>query len=206
MQRMTRRRLCTAALGLLPVTSATWAQQPPPVRLRGTIEAVEGNVVTVKAVGEADAKVILADKAVIIAVVKATLAEIKEGTFLGSAAIPQADGTQKAVEVHIFPEEMRGTGEGHRPYPPVANGTMTNGSASGATVSGIEGSTITVKYTGGEKKIIVPPNAPILRYEIGGKADLKPGAHFTVLAATKKPDGTFETSRINVGRDGAVPQ
>jgi hypothetical protein len=206
MQQITRRRLCTAALGLLPVTSATWAQQPPPVRLRGTIEAVEGNVVTVKAVGEADAKVILADKAVIIAVVKATLAEIKEGTFLGSAAIPQADGTQKAVEVHIFPEEMRGTGEGHRPYPPVANGTMTNGSASGATVSGIEGSTITVKYTGGEKKIIVPPNAPILRYEIGGKADLKPGAHFTVLAATKKPDGTFETSRINVGRDGAVPQ
>jgi hypothetical protein len=206
MQQITRRRLCTAALGLLPVTSATWAQQPPPVRLRGTIEAVEGNVVTVKAVGEADAKVILADKAVIIAVVKATLAEIKEGTFLGSAAIPQADGTQKAVEVHIFPEEMRGTGEGHRPYPPVANGTMTNGSASGATVSGIEGSTITVKYTGGEKKIIVPPNAPILRYEIGGKADLKPRAHFTVLAATKKPDGTFETSRINVGRDGAVPQ
>jgi hypothetical protein len=206
MQQITRRRLCTAALGLLPVTSATWAQQPPPVRLRGTIEAVEGNVVTVKAAGGADAKVILADKAVIVAVVKATLAEIKEGTFLGSAAIPQADGTQKAVEVHIFPEEMRGTGEGHRPYPPVANGTMTNGSASGATVSGIEGSTITVKYTGGEKKIIVPPNAPILRYEIGGKADLKPGAHFTVLAATKKPDGTFETSRINVGRDGAVPQ
>jgi uncharacterized protein Veg len=191
---------------LLPVTSATWAQQPPPVRLRGTIEAVEGNVVTVKAAGGTDAKVMLVDKAVIIAVVKATLAEIKEGTFLGSAAIPQADGTQKAVEVHIFPEEMRGTGEGHRPYPPVANGTMTNGSASGATVSGIEGSTITVKYTGGEKKIIVPPNAPILRYEIGGKADLKPGAHFTVLAATKKPDGTFETSRINVGRDGAVPQ
>lgn len=206
MQQITRRRLCTAALGLLPVTSATWAQQPPPVRLRGTIEVVDGDVVTVKAAGGADAKVILADKAVIIAVVKATLAEIKEGTFLGSAAIPQADGTQKAVEVHIFPEEMRGTGEGHRPYPPVANGTMTNGSASGATVSGIEGSTITVKYTGGEKKIIVPPNAPILRYEIGGKADLKPGAHFTVLAATKKPDGTFETSRINVGRDGAVPQ
>ena len=206
MQQITRRRLCTAALGLLPVTSATWAQQPPPVRLRGTIEAVDGNVVTVKAGGGVDAKVMLADKAVIIAVVKATLAEIKEGTFLGSAAIPQADGTQKAVEVHIFPEEMRGTGEGHRPYPPVANGTMTNGSASGATVSGIEGSTITVKYTGGEKKIIVPPNAPILRYEIGGKADLKPGAHFTVLAATKKPDGTFETSRINVGRDGAVPQ
>jgi hypothetical protein len=206
MQQITRRRLCTAALGLLPVTSATWAQQPPPVRLRGTIEAVDGNVVTVKAAGGADAKVMLADKAAIIAIVKATLAEIKEGTFLGSAAIPQADGTQKAVEVHIFPEEMRGTGEGHRPYPTVANGTMTNGTAAGATVAGVEGSTITVKYTGGEKKIIVPETAPIVRYEIGGKADLKPGAHFTVLAATKRPDGTFETSRINVGRDGAVPQ
>jgi hypothetical protein len=206
MQQITRRRLCTAALGLLPVTSATWAQQPPPVRLRGTIEAVDGNVLTVKVAGGTDAKVMLAEKAAIVAVVKATLAEIKEGTFLGSAAIPQADGTQKAVEVHIFPEEMRGTGEGHRPYPTVANGTMTNGTAAGATVAGVEGSTITVKYTGGEKKIIVPETAPIVRYEIGGKADLKPGAHFTVLAATKRPDGTFETSRINVGRDGAVPQ
>ena len=206
MQQLTRRRLCAAGLGLLPVTSATWAQQPPPVRLRGTIEAVDGNVLTVKAAGGTDTKVMLAEKAAIVAVVKATLAEIKEGTFLGSAAIPQADGTQKAVEVHIFPEEMRGTGEGHRPYPTVANGTMTNGTAAGATVAGVEGSTITVKYAGGEKQIIVPETAPIVRYEIGGKADLKPGAHFTVLAATKRPDGTFETSRINVGRDGAVPQ
>jgi hypothetical protein len=206
MQQWTRRRLCAAGLGLLPVTSATWAQQPPPVRLRGTIEAVDGNVLTVKAAGGTDAKVMLVEKTAIVAVVKATLAEIKEGTFLGSAAIPQADGTQKAVEVHIFPEEMRGTGEGHRPYPTVANGTMTNGTAAGATVAGVEGSTITVKYTGGEKKIIVPETAPIVRYEVGGKADLKPGAHFTVLAATKRPDGAFETSRINVGRDGAVPQ
>jgi hypothetical protein len=206
MQQWTRRRLCAAGLGLLPVTSATWAQQPPPVRLRGTIEAVDGNVLTVKAAGGTDAKVMLVEKTAIVAVVKATLAEIKEGTFLGSAAIPQADGTQKAVEVHIFPEEMRGTGEGHRSYPTVANGTMTNGTAAGATVAGVEGSTITVKYTGGEKKIIVPETAPIVRYEVGGKADLKPGAHFTVLAATKRPDGAFETSRINVGRDGAVPQ
>jgi hypothetical protein len=206
MQSMTRRGLCVAALGFMPVASAALAQQPPPVRLRGTIEAVDGNALTVKPGGGAEAKLTLTDNGLIVAVVKATLAEIKQGTFLGSAAIPQADGTQKAVEVHIFPEEMRGTGEGHRPYPPVANGTMTNGTASGATVASVDGSTITVTYKGGEKRIIVPPDAPILRYEIGGKADLKPGAHFTVLAATKKPDGTFETSRINVGRDGAVPQ
>lgn len=205
MQGMTRRRLCKAALGLLPIASVVWAQQTPPLRLRGTIAAFDGNVLTVKPVSGGDAKLALSENALIVAVVKASLAEVKQGTFLGSAAIPQPDGTQKAVEVHIFPEEMRGTGEGHRPYAPVANGTMTNGTASGATVSGVEGSTITVRYNGGEKKIVVPPDAPVLRYEIGNRADLKPGAHFTV-AATKKPDGTFDTSRINVGRDGAVPQ
>jgi len=206
MQQMTRRRLCLAGLGLLPLASAAWAQQPPSVRIRGTIEKVDSNVLAVKSGDGAEIKLMLADNASIIAVVKAALSEIKEGTFLGSAAIPQADGSQKAVEVHIFPEQMRGTGEGHRPYPPVANGTMTNGTASGATVAGVDGSTITVKYKDGEKKIIVGPDVPILRYEIGGRNDLKPGARFTVLAAIRKPDGTFETSRINVGRDGAVPQ
>jgi hypothetical protein len=83
---------------------------------------------------------------------------------------------------------------------------MTNGAASGATVTGVDGGTMTVKYKGGEKKIVVPPGTPITRYEIGGKADLKPGARFTVIAATKKGDGTLETNRINVGRDGVVPQ
>jgi hypothetical protein len=120
--------------------------------------------------------------------------------------MPQPDGTQKALEVHIFPEQMRGTGEGHRPYAAVANSTMTNGTASGTTVTGVEGATITVKYKDGEKRIIVPPGVPIVRYEIGRPTDLKPGVHFTVLAATKKSDGTFEASRINVGRDGVVPQ
>jgi hypothetical protein len=206
MQQMTRRRLCLAGFGLLPLTSAAWAQQPPGARIRGTIEKVDGNVLVVRSGDGTEIKLMLADNASIVAVVKSALSEIKEGTFLGSAAIPQADGSQKAVEVHIFPEQMRGTGEGHRPYPPVANGTMTNGTASGATVAGVDGSTITVKYKDGEKKIIVAPDVPILRYEIGGSSDLKPGAHFTVLAATRKPDGSFETSRINVGRDGAVPQ
>jgi hypothetical protein len=204
MQLLTRRCLCAAALALLPATAR--AQQPPPVRLRGTISAVDGNVLTVKPVTGAEAKVSLAENALIVAVVKASLSEIREGTFLGSAAIPQADGTQKAVEVHIFPEAMRGTGEGHRPYPSLANGTMTNGTASGATVAEVDGSRITVKYKDGEKTIIVPPNAPIVRYDTGSRADLVPGAHFTVLAATKLPDGTFAASRINVGRDGAVPQ
>ena len=175
-------------------------------RVRGTIAKADGNVLWLKPNDGAEVKLTLTDNAMIVAVVKASMADIKEGTFLGSAAIPQPDGRQKALEVHIFPEQMRGTGEGHRPYAPVPNSTMTNGSASGAVVSGVEGSTVVLKYKDGEKKIVVPPGAPIVRYEIGSRSDLKAGARFTVLAATRKPDGTFEASRINVGRDGVVPQ
>ena len=176
------------------------------LRVRGTIEKADGHVLSLKASDGADLKLTLTDNAMIVAVVKASMADIKEGTYLGSAAMPQADGSQKALEVHIFPEQMRGTGEGHRPYAPVPNSTMTNGAAAGMTVAGVEGSTIMVKYKDGQKKIVVPANAPILRYEIGSRADLKAGAKFTVLAATKKPDGTLEASRINVGRDGVTPQ
>jgi hypothetical protein len=176
------------------------------LRVRGTIAKADGNVLSLKSSDGAELKLTLTDNATIVAVVKASMADIKEGTFLGSAAMPQADGSQKALEVHIFPEQMRGTGEGHRPYAPVPNSTMTNGSTSGAMVTGVDGSTMVVKYKDGEKKIVVPPNAPILRYEIGNKSDLKAGARFTVLAESKKPDGTLEANRINVGRDGVVPQ
>jgi hypothetical protein len=176
------------------------------LRVRGTIEKADGNVLTLKSSDGAELKLTLTENAMIVAVVKASMADIKEGTFLGSAAMPQPDGSQKALEVHIFPEQMRGTGEGHRPYAPVANSTMTNGSASGATVAGVDGSAMIVKYKDGEKRIVVPPDTPVVRYEVGGKGDLKAGARFTVLAATKKPDGTLEANRINVGRDGVVPQ
>ena len=185
--------------------AVAFAQQTPTVRMRGTIEKVDGNTLTLKT-RDGEAKLALTGNATIVAVVKATLADVKEGTFLGSAAMPQPDGSQKALEIHIFPEQMRGTGEGHRPYAPVANSTMTNGTAAGATVAGVDGSSILLKYKDGEKKIVVPPGVPIVRYEIGSKADLKAGAAFTVLAATKKPDGSLAAARINVGRDGTVPQ
>jgi hypothetical protein len=176
------------------------------IRVRGTIEKADGNVLSLKSSDGAVLKLTLTGNAMIVAVVKASMADIKEGTFLGSAAMPQPDGSQKALEVHIFPEQMRGTGEGHRPYAPVPHSTMTNGATSGVTVTGVDGATMMVEYKGGEKKIVVPPGTPIVRYEIGGPADLKPGARFTVLAATRKPDGTLEASRINVGRGGVVPQ
>jgi hypothetical protein len=195
-----------ALAGVLAAAPFAADAQQQPLRLRGTLEKADDNVLTLKTTDGAEHKLTLADKAMIVAVVEASMADIKEGTYLGSAAMPRADGSQKALEVHIFPEQMRGTGEGHRPYAPVPDSTMTNGAAAGMTVTGVEGSTMTVKFKGGEKKIVVPPNVPIVRYEIGSHADLKPGAKFTVLAVTKKPDGTLETNRINVGRDGVVPQ
>ena len=199
-------RMTMAGALVLAACATAFAQQAQTMRVRGTIAKVDGDALTLKGSDGAEHKLTLTGNATIVAVVKSSMAEVKEGVFLGSAAMPQPDGSQKALEVHIFPEQMRGTGEGHRPYAPVPNSTMTNGTAAGATVASTDGSTILLKYKDGEKKIVVPPGVPIVRYEIGSKADLKPGAKFTVLAATKKPDGTLEASRINVGRDGVEPQ
>jgi Cu/Ag efflux protein CusF len=203
--KFTSRILATAALATALAAASAWAQQPQTVRLRGTIEKVDGNTLHLKLRDGAAATLALTGNPLIVAVVKASLGEIKEGSFIGSGAMPQADGTQKALEVHIFAESQRGTGEGHRPWDGAPNSTMTNGTV-GTTVTGVAGPVITVKYKDGEKKIIVPPDVPIVRYEIGSASDLKPGAGFTVVAAVKKPDGTFEAPRINVGRDGVVPQ
>src|SRR2546423_10972913 len=133
------------------------------LRVRGAIEKIDGNVLTLKSTDGAELKLTLTDNAMIVAVVKASMADIKEGTFLGSAAMPQADGSQKALEVHIFPEPMRGTGEGHRPYAPVPNSTMTNGSASGATVGGVERSTKVVKYKAREEVLVGPADVALRR-------------------------------------------
>jgi len=205
MSSMARRVLASAALlGALAATSA-WAQQAPTVRVRGVIEKLDGKTLLVKARDGAQLTLTLADNVQVVGVVRASLIDIKEGAFIGSGAMPQADGSQKALEVHIFAESQRGTGEGHRPWDGAPNSTMTNGTA-GATVIETDGPTITVKYRDGEKKIVVPPGIPIVRYEIGNRDDLKAGASITVPSAAKKPDGTFEAARVNVGRDGVVPQ
>jgi hypothetical protein len=198
-------RLTVAAL-----VAASWqvsAQQPQGERVRGTIEKLDGSTLAVKTADGHAMRIKLTDDARIVSVVKASVADIKEGSFIGSAAMPQADGSQKSLEVHIFPEAMRGTGEGHRPYT-IPNSTMTNGTVGGVgnTVTGVDGDTVTLKYKGGEKKMVIPAGVPIVRYEIGDRGDLKPGAAFTILSAVKKSDGSYETNRVNVGRDGAVPQ
>ena len=194
--------LASVALVAAFAVSSASAQQTQ--RLSGTIEKVTGNSVLVKS-KDGEQTVTLADKALIVGVTKASLADIKEGSYIGSGAVPQADGTQKAVEVHIFAETQRGTGDGHRDgWPGAPNGTMTNGEA-GNPVTGVDGLTVMVKYKGGEKKILVTPSTPIVAYQVSDASALKPGAAISIVAATKKPDGTFETNRINVGLNGVVP-
>jgi hypothetical protein len=178
------------------------APAPKPVRLRGIIEKVDGHKVTAKS-DKGELTLDLADKAMVVEVAKASLSDIKDGSFIGSGAMPQPDGTQKAIEVHIFPDSMRGTGEGFRPWTRPGS-TMTNGTV-GATVTSVNGPLITIKYKGGEQKIDVPPGTPIMKYQVGDLNALKPGAVFAVIAAVKKPDGTFGVDRINVGVNGASP-
>jgi outer membrane lipoprotein SlyB len=193
--------IAAALLATVGVTSAP-AQQT--MRVRGTIEKVDGNKIVVKSDKGAEITLTLTANAKIVGVAKARLADIKSGDFVGSAAMPQADGSQKALEVHIFAESMRGTGEGHRPYT-TPGSTMTNGTV-GDMVTATSGNTLTVKYKDGEKKIVVGPDVPVVRYVVADRSELKPGAHIVALNAVKKPDGSIEAPRINVGRDGLVPK
>src|SRR3954447_129971 len=200
---MARRSLGAAGIALVFATTAAWAQQPQTQRLRGTVEKIEGDTVSVKQRDGAVATLTLANDVQVVGVAKATAADIKQGSYIGSGAVPQADGTQKAVEVHIFADVQRGSGDGHRPWNGAPDGTMTNGEV-GSAVSGVDGPMITVKYKGGEKKIVVGPTTPIVKYIISDKGELKQGASINVTRAVKKTDGTFEAARIQVGRDGLV--
>jgi hypothetical protein len=173
------------------------------VRVRGTIERVDGPTYVVKARDGAELKVTLADNAQIAGVVKASLSDVKQGSFVGVTAMPRADGSQSALEVHIFPEAMRGTGEGHYPWDLRPQSTMTNANVE-QVVAAVDGQTLTLKYKDGEKKIFVPSNTPIVVYAQGDKSDLKPGAK-VFIAAIKQPDGTLQGRAWRVGRDGVTP-
>jgi len=136
-------------------------------------------------------------------VAKASLADVKEGSFVGITGMPQPDGSQSALEVHIFPESMRGTGEGHYPWDLQPQSTMTNANIE-QVVSAVDGRTLRVKYKDGEKKIFVPATTPIVVYVPGDQGDLKPGAKVFIVAV-KQPDGTLQGRAWRVGRDGVTP-
>jgi hypothetical protein len=202
MQNTTGRALGLAVLIVVAFGSVAGAQDT--VRVRGTIERLDGPVYVVRARDGAELKISLADNGMVVALVKATLADIKPGMFVGSTGMPQPDGSQKAIEVHIFPEAMRGTGEGHYPWDLQADSTMTNANVE-ESVAGVDGQTLTLKYKNGEKKIIVTPATVIVTYNPGDKNDLKPGAKIFIAAAKKQPDGSLQAGRINYGKDGLTP-
>jgi len=199
-----RRLIGAAAFGLMLSASASLAQQPQTVRVRGTVEAADGPVITVKARDGQTLKVKLTDNAAVRGIVKAALSDIKENSFIGVTGMPQADGSQKAVEIHIFPEAMRGTGEGHRPWDLQPSSTMTNATVA-QMVKSVSGDEITLKYKEGEKKIVVAPDTVIVTYVPGDKSELKPGAKIFIAAANKKDDGTLEAAAVSVGRNGITP-
>jgi len=200
---MIARFLVTLATVIL-VSGSALAQQPQNVRVRGEITGVDGQMLSVKSRDGAELKIRLADNVNVSGIVKTQLSEIKPGSYIGVSAMPQPDGSQRALHVHIFPEPMRGVAEGHFPWDVRPSSTMTNATVE-QTVAGVDGQTITVKYKDGEKKVIVPPEAPIVTYLPGDKAELKPGAKIFIVAAQKQPDGTLSAARVSVGRDGLTP-
>jgi hypothetical protein len=200
-----RPRLLAASLTLVSVLgSVAWAQQPPTVRIRGTIESVDGAMLAIKSREGTDMKVRVTDNVAVFGVAKTELSEIKPGSYIGVTAMPEPDGTQKAVAVHIFPETQRGAAEGFRPWDQRAGSTMTNATVA-ETVKGTDGQNILVKYKDGEKKVVVPPETPIVTFVAGDKSELKPGAKIIIFGATKKEDGTLAANRVPVGRDGITP-
>jgi hypothetical protein len=196
--------LCGLAFGIISA-SAQNSVQDKPVRVTGTVESFDGQVLAVKSPKLGEVKVNLTANATVFGVANATLADVKPGSYIGVGAMPQPDGSQRAMQVTVLAESQRGLGEGHRPWDAKPDSTMTNGTVD-QTVAGVDGQVMMVKYQGGEKKIIVPPDAVIRAYMIGDKSELKPGAHIAIVRAVKKPDGSLETDRVNVGRGEVVPQ
>ena len=182
------------------------------MNVRGTITRVDGNTLEVNERDGKSAKVRLVDNAKIASVAKASLSDIKPGSFIGTAATPKTDGTLQAIEIHIFPESMRGTGEGNRAWDLVPKSSMTNGTVaqrpnkSGENkVSKVEGNSLTVEYNGGTKVVVATPSTQVVTLVPGDRSELKPKASVFIPGATKDADGALQADRITVGKDGMVP-
>ena len=179
---MTKASHILAGTTFAAVLAATVAfgQQAQTQRVMGTIVGVDGSTLAVKT-RDGEVRVGVTDKVAVFGVVKATLADLKPGSFVGVGAMPQPDGSQKAIRVMIFADVQRGTGEGHRPWVQPGS-TMTNATID-TTVGSVDGQILMVKYKDGEKKIIVPSTLEIQQYVVGDKSELKPGANILIVAA-----------------------
>jgi hypothetical protein len=195
----------TSAFVLLLLAAGGVGAQQQTLRVTGIVDSFDGQVLTIKSEKLGEVKVGLTADATVFGVAEAKLADIKPGAYIGVGAMPQPDGSQRALQVTILAESQRGLSEGHRPWDARPNSTMTNGTVD-QTVASVEGHVLTVKYKDGEKKIVVPPDAVVLAYVAGDKNELKPGARIAIVRALKKADGALETNRVNVGRGKVVPQ
>jgi len=209
MRILTATALAASLVAPLILSSALAQRQQQGERLSGTIDRMLGNFIFATGRDGGTVTIKLADDATITTVLKATVADIKPGDYIGSGAVPQADGSQKAVEVHIFARPQADGGHHYDGWYGAPNGTMTNGFvqpvvvAAAHTESGDQ--SFVVKYPEGEKTIIVPASAHIARYVVGSKDDVKPGVPFRIQTAAKQPDGTYTATSISVGKDGGRP-
>ncbi|HKC54446.1 MAG TPA: hypothetical protein VKC33_07410 [Burkholderiales bacterium] len=194
-----------AALLIAGLSAVALAQAPanPPVRIRGTVEKIDGQTLTVKARSGETMTVKLADNFVVMGVAKASVADIGSGKFIGTTTVGERDGALVALEVHIFPENMRGTGEGHYDWDLRPSSKMTNANVANVVSMGKD-RVLTVQYKGGEKKVLVPENAVVVSFTPTDRGELKPGAQVFVNSQ-RQPDGSLTAPRVNVGLKGQVP-
>ena len=187
------------------IAAVAFAQAPanPPVRLRGTVEKMDGQMLTVKSASGQSTTVKMADNFVVMGVNRANIADIASGKFIGTTTLGERDGMLVALEVHIFPENMRGTGEGHYDWDLRPTSKMTNANVANVTSIGKD-RMLTVQYKGGEKKVLVPDNAVVVSYTPAAHGDVKPGVPLFVVA-TRQPDGSLTAPRLNIGVNGQVP-
>ncbi|MCP9629653.1 hypothetical protein NML43_21400 [Rhodopseudomonas palustris] len=197
------RPLAAAAVLGLSLSTALAQQSPTPTKVRGEIERVDGDSLAVKSRSGQDVKLQLQPDLRVAGIAPSTLTEVKPGAFVGATTVPGPNGAHNAVEIHIFPESMRGTGEGSRAWDLGPNSTMTNATVDQSVTSN-DGNTVKVKYKGGEKVITVTPKTQIVTYVPADKSDLKQGAKIIAFGKTL-PDGSFQTSRIAVGQGGITP-
>jgi hypothetical protein len=198
---MYRRTLFVAA-GLLSLGGVAWAQAPAPARIRGVVDAIDTHEMQVTTRAGQKVTMKLAADAGATFIAPIAIDAIRPGSFIGTAAVAQPDGTLKALEIQVFPEAMRGVGEGHRPWDLGEGSSMTNGTVGDLKVA--NGRYLTLTYKGGEQKVFVPENAPIITYEKATLADVKKGDH-VIVTATHNPDETLTATRIGVGKNGLVP-
>jgi len=188
---------------LLASISASALAQTTPVRVRGTVEKLENSVLTVKSRDGGLLSIKLADNFAVIGLTRTTLADVAPGRFIGTTTLGERNGALVALEVHIFPESMRGLGEGHYPWDLKPESLMTNANVADVVTLGKD-RILTVQYKGGEKKVLVPEDASIVTYVPIEKSELKPGAPvFSV--AQRQPDGSLTAARITIGVKGLVP-